>query len=119
MAQIPPKADGKPVNAELPAALSIPARTQSVWFLTLVCLVASLGGLLFGFDTAVISGTVGSVEAQYHLSKLQVGWFTSSALVGCVLGAIFAGGLGDRFGRKPILMRQYIEDYKESWMRKS
>ena len=104
MAQIPPKADGKPVNAELPAALSIPARTQSVWFLTLVCLVASLGGLLFGFDTAVISGTVGSVEAQYHLSKLQVGWFTSSALVGCVLGAIFAGGLGDRFGRKPILM---------------
>ena len=46
MAQIPPKADGKPVHAELPAALSIPARTQSVWFLTLVCLVASLGGYM-------------------------------------------------------------------------
>jgi SP family arabinose:H+ symporter-like MFS transporter len=73
-------------------------------YLALVCSVASLGGLLFGFDTAVISGTVGMVEAQFGLSKLALGWFTSSALVGCILGAMVAGGLGDKYGRKPALM---------------
>jgi MFS transporter, SP family, arabinose:H+ symporter len=76
----------------------------SILYLSLICLVASLGGLLFGFDTAVISGTVSLVETQFALSKLEVGWFTSSALVGCIVGAVFAGGLGDRHGRKPVLV---------------
>ncbi len=73
-------------------------------FLALICFVASLGGVLFGFDTAVISGTFGFVEIQYGLSKLEVGWFGSSALVGSILGALIAGTLSDRFGRKPILI---------------
>lgn len=73
-------------------------------FLTLICLVAAVGGLLFGFDTAVISGTFGFVEKQFVLSKLMVGWFGSAALAGCVFGAMVAGWLGDRFGRKPILI---------------
>ncbi len=73
-------------------------------YLAMVCIVASLGGLLFGFDTAVISGTVGMVEAQFGLSKLALGWFTSSALVGCILGAMVAGVLGDKYGRKPVLI---------------
>jgi SP family arabinose:H+ symporter-like MFS transporter len=72
-------------------------------YLALICFVASLGGLLFGFDTAVISGTFGFVEEQFGLTKMQVGWFGSSALVGCVFGAGVAGFLGDRFGRRPIL----------------
>ncbi|MCU0781484.1 MAG: MFS transporter, partial [Akkermansiaceae bacterium] len=66
--------------------------------------MASLGGLLFGFDTAVISGTVARVAGQFGLSDLQLGWFTSSALVGCIPGALGAGWLGDRFGRKPVLI---------------
>lgn len=74
------------------------------WYLAGVCLVASLGGLLFGFDTAVISGTFQLVEAQYELSKFEVGWFGSSALVGCILGAAVVGALSDRFGRKPNLI---------------
>lgn len=74
------------------------------YFLFLVCFVASLGGVLFGFDTAVISGTFKLVEIQFTLSKLQVGWFGSSALVGAILGALIAGTLSDRFGRKPILI---------------
>jgi MFS transporter, SP family, arabinose:H+ symporter len=69
-----------------------------------ISFVASLGGLLFGFDTAVISGTFGFVEAQYALSKLELGWFASSALAGCVVGAACAGSLSDRFGRKPMLL---------------
>jgi SP family arabinose:H+ symporter-like MFS transporter len=76
----------------------------SVQYLTLVCVVASLAGLLFGFDTAVISGTVERVREQFTLNELMEGWFTSSALIGCVLGAAIAGTLGDRFGRKPVLM---------------
>jgi SP family arabinose:H+ symporter-like MFS transporter len=73
-------------------------------YLAMVCIVASLGGLLFGFDTAVISGTVGMVEVQFELSKLELGWFTSSALVGCIMGAMMAGVLGDKWGRKPVLI---------------
>lgn len=80
----------------------------SIQYLTLICLVASLGGLLFGFDTAVISGTVERVREQFGLTDLMEGWFTSSALVGCVLGAAIAGPLGDRFGRKPVMLTSAI-----------
>lgn len=73
-------------------------------YLAGICLVASLGGLLFGFDTAVISGTVNFVELQYGLTKLAVGWFGSAALLGCILGAAGSGILTDRFGRKPMLL---------------
>jgi len=60
--------------------------------------------LLFGFDTAVISGTVKRVIGQFDLNEIQEGWFTSAALIGCILGAASAGYLGDRFGRKPNLI---------------
>jgi len=77
---------------------------KNINYLVMICTVASLGGLLFGFDTAVISGTVGMVETQFGLSKLDLGWFASSALVGCILGAVIAGGLGDKYGRRPVLL---------------
>lgn len=82
----------------------IQERTGSAAYLAGVCLVASLGGLLFGFDTAVISGTVDRVTGQFRLTDLQQGWFTSAALIGCIFGAAVAGWLGDRHGRKPNLM---------------
>ncbi len=77
---------------------------DSTWFLIRVCLVASLGGLLFGFDTAVISGTITSVQEKFDLSEWNVGWFASSALLGCIVGAACAGGFSDRWGRKPALI---------------
>ena len=80
------------------------ADNGNLTFLALICFVASLGGVLFGFDTAVISGTFGMVEAQFALSKIEVGWFASSALIGAIIGAMFAGVLSDRFGRKPVLL---------------
>lgn len=76
----------------------------SMTFLGLACFVASLGGVLFGFDTAVISGTFSIVEHSFGLDKFEAGWFTSSALVGTIVGALFAGVLSDRFGRKPVLI---------------
>jgi MFS transporter, SP family, arabinose:H+ symporter len=76
----------------------------SLAYLSLACLVAALGGLLFGFDTAVISGAEGMLKVQFHLSKDMHGWIVSSALVGCLLGSAIAGTLSDRFGRKKVML---------------
>lgn len=66
--------------------------------------MVALGGFLFGFDTAVVSGTIGLLEEQFALTSLMEGWVVSSALVGCVAGVAGAGILSDRFGRKKILL---------------
>jgi SP family arabinose:H+ symporter-like MFS transporter len=76
----------------------------SMLYLLMACLVAALGGLLFGFDTAVISGAIDALATQFHLGPVMKGWTVSSALVGCLLGAAMAGTLSDRFGRKRILL---------------
>jgi len=73
-------------------------------FVIRVCLVAALGGLLFGYDTAVISGAIGFLRTKFDLDATQMGWAASSALVGCILGCIFAGVLSDWMGRKKTLI---------------
>lgn len=72
--------------------------------LSTITLVASLGGFLFGFDMAVISGVLPFVEKQFDLSAVQEGWFVSVALVGCIIGVAFSGELSDRLGRKKPLL---------------
>ncbi len=67
-------------------------------------IVAALGGFLFGYDTAVISGTIGFVQQQFGLNTIQEGWFVSSALVGCLAGALTAGKFSDIYGRKTMLL---------------
>ncbi len=76
----------------------------STLYLILVSFIAVLGGLLFGFDTAVISGTIGFLTEKFSLSPAMVGWTIGSALIGCIFGAMSAGTLSDRFGRKKILL---------------
>ena len=75
---------------------------QSNSFIAAVCSIGSLGGLLFGFDTAVISGTFSFIEQYFSLNEIEIGWFTSSALIGAIIGALVSGSLSDRFGRKRI-----------------
>ncbi len=79
------------------------SKTGSSGYLFAVSLVAALGGFLFGFDTAVISGTVGFVKQQFALDAVTEGWFVGSALLGCILGVSFAGTLADFMGRKFVL----------------
>ena len=66
-------------------------------------LVAGLGGLLFGFDTAVISGANADLQRVFRLSDFWLGFTVSSALIGTVVGALTAGEPADRFGRRPML----------------
>lgn len=66
-------------------------------------LIVALGGFLFGFDTAVISGVEGAIQHLFDLSPLAHGFAISSALIGTIIGAIFAGKPADKFGRKPLL----------------
>ena len=70
----------------------------------LPALVAAMGGLLFGFDAAVINGAIVFLKRQFSLSASQTELAASSILVGCVLGACIAGLLSDRFGRKRWLI---------------
>ncbi|WOH39539.1 D-xylose transporter XylE [Thalassotalea fonticola] len=85
---------------------------QSSSYITLLTLVAALGGMLFGWDTAVISGTVSSLDAYFiaplgldeYESNSLLGTLVSSALIGCVIGGAIAGTLSQRFGRKKMLI---------------
>lgn len=72
-------------------------------FVTLISSIAAIGGLLFGFDTAVISGAIGFMQERFALNEFQVGWAVSSLIVGCIGGAASAGVLGDKFGRKKVI----------------
>lgn len=66
--------------------------------------VATLGGLLFGYDTAVISGATEFVQARFALSDVSLGWVVSSALAGCIVGTLFSGWFSDRYGRRAGLL---------------
>lgn len=76
-------------------------RKQYVYFASFV---AALGGLLFGYDTAVISGGIGFLKEFFSLNPTQEGWAVSSALVGCMVGVAASGVLNDTVGRKKVLL---------------
>ena len=73
-------------------------------FTLYVTSVAALGGLLFGFDTAVISGTTSFIQPYFELGDIGLGWTVSSLLLGCIIGVAIAGRLGDDYGRKKTLI---------------
>lgn len=85
-------------------SLNVSMKLEGRIYVIIICLTAGLGGFLFGFDTAVISGAINFLRVQFHLNAVMEGWIMSSALVGCVMGAAMSGWLADKFGRKRILL---------------
>src|SRR5256714_12920347 len=85
-------------NSTTPARLNV----AYVW---LISIVAAMGGLLFGWDWVVIGGAKPFFQRYFELtSEAQIGWANSCALIGCLVGALVAGALSDRCGRKRLLI---------------
>jgi len=73
-------------------------------YLSYICTVAMFGGLMFGFDIAIISGANTSLQSYFSLNELELGWGTGSLVLGAMLGALGSGALTDRYGRRRVLI---------------
>lgn len=77
---------------------------NSFWYIVIISAAAGMAGLLYGYDTAVISGAIGFLQELYDLSPAMEGFVISSIMVGGILGVSVSGYLSDAFGRRKILM---------------
>lgn len=91
-------------NQTTATTIATPVASTNMRFVYFVSAIAALGGLLFGYDTAVIAGAIGFLEKKFQLSPAMTGLAASSAIWGCVIGAMGAGYMSDKFGRKNILI---------------
>ena len=82
------------------------AKTEKVnmGYVVFLAVVAAIGGILFGYDTAVISGTTKAVTHQFALTTIQEGWYVGCALIGSIIGVLVAGVLSDGIGRKKTML---------------
>ncbi|WP_029275584.1 sugar porter family MFS transporter [Pedobacter borealis] len=88
-----------------PSAQAAPkTETINTRFIIVISMVAALGGLLFGFDTAIISGTIPYITPYFGLDGYSLGWAVSSILIGCATGAMAAGLFADKYGRRVTLI---------------
>lgn len=79
-------------------------KENNLRYVLFLSFVAALGGILFGYDTAVISGTTADVSTQFGLSEMSKGWYVGCALVGSIIGVAFAGMMSDFLGRKLTML---------------
>ena len=79
-------------------------RRGNISYMLFLAVTAAVGGLLFGYDTAVISGTVELVTARFGLDSLQQGWYVGCVLAGSIAGVLCAGVLSDRLGRRRTML---------------
>jgi len=86
--------------AERPCPVNAVVGRANLAFLLPICLVAALGGLLFGYDTGVISGAIEPLTACFQLDDVMKGWASGCVLIGCAAGVLVAGPVSDRFGRR-------------------
>ncbi|WP_439183372.1 sugar porter family MFS transporter [Carboxylicivirga taeanensis] len=79
-------------------------RSENIKYVTFLSVIAACGGFLFGYDTAVISGTIVKVAEQFQLDVIQQGWYVGCALIGSIFGVSVAGVVGDKYGRKKTMV---------------
>ena len=79
-------------------------KETNISYVVFLSFVAALGGILFGYDTAVISGTTADVSARFALTDLSKGWYVGCALLGSIIGVSVAGMLSDFAGRKKTML---------------
>ena len=77
---------------------------NTLGYVIFMAVVAAIGGILFGYDTAVISGTTEIVKNQFHLTDMMEGWYVGCALIGSICGVLVAGSLSDYLGRKLTML---------------
>ena len=77
---------------------------NTIGYVIFMAVVAAIGGILFGYDTAVISGTTAIVKSQFHLTDMMEGWYVGCALIGSICGVLVAGSLSDYLGRKLTML---------------
>lgn len=93
------------MEADFTLSQAGPRVRYNMAYIWLVCVAAALGGLLFGYDWVVIGGAKPFFERYFGLTSAALkGWANSCALIGCLVGAMIAGALSDRFGRKRLLL---------------
>ena len=73
-------------------------------YVSFLSLAAALGGFLFGYDAAVISGTISQISKQFSLDEIMQGWYVGCALIGSIAGVAMGGVISDTFGRKRTLL---------------
>lgn len=79
------------------------ARKHNLAYIVRICCIAALGGILLGYDTAVISGAIGPIREYFGLSPAQTGWAVSSVVLGSIIGAVSAGWAALKYGRRNTL----------------
>ncbi len=79
-------------------------KNKGTGYVIFMAVVAAIGGILFGYDTAVISGTTEIVKNQFQLTDMMEGWYVGCALIGSICGVLVAGSLSDYLGRKLTML---------------
>lgn len=102
---------GTPPPAGSFASHSAPA----LGYISFICAVAALGGFLFGFDSGVINGTVTALSQTFQSDSVATGFNVASVLLGCAVGALAAGPMADRYGRKPVMLLTALVFAISSW----
>ena len=91
------------------------ASGENTRFIILISCVATIGGFLFGFDSGVINGTVDGLQAAFDSDSVGTGFNVASMLLGCAVGAFFAGRLADMYGRRNVLVVAAIFFIVSAW----
>jgi MFS transporter, SP family, sugar:H+ symporter len=93
---------------------STPPQANSAFIILISC-IATIGGFLFGFDSGVINGTVDGLQTAFNSDSMGTGFSVSSMLLGCAVGAFFAGTLADKHGRRALLIVAAVFFIVSAW----